>query len=158
MNYVCKNNLYNMEQSTNSSFKSKKIFGTIVGVIAFGLTYFAVQQLFFQPPTFDEQMVKVASELNKTCPMMVDSETRLDNAISLPENVFQYNYTLINLTKTQVDTTDLKAYLEPVILNNIRTNPDLKMFRDNKVTMAYQYFDKNSEHLVKMSFAANQYQ
>jgi hypothetical protein len=36
-----------------------------------------------------------ANELNKSCLMMVDQDTRLDNAVALPENVFQYNYTLI---------------------------------------------------------------
>ena len=57
-------------------------------------------------------MMAAASELNKSCPMMVDQDTRLDNAIALPENVFQYNYTLVNLTKDELDLEKFTAYME----------------------------------------------
>lgn len=100
---------------------------------------------------------KTANELNKTCPMMVDSETRLDNATSLPGNVFQYNYTIVNYIKDSLDVDALKANLEPGILNQIKTNPELKLFRDNDVTLAYSYADKNGVFLLKMTFAPKDY-
>ncbi|MCF8458865.1 MAG: hypothetical protein K9H62_23255 [Bacteroidales bacterium] len=89
--------------------------------------------------------------------IIVDSETRLDNALALPGKTFQYNYTLVNLVKDSIDIGSLEEYLNPVILNNIKTNPDLKTFRDNDVTMAYNYKDKNSEHLLKLIFTPDQY-
>src|SRR5258706_10879123 len=92
----------NMEQ-TDDKNKRKKTIGSIVGIVVFALSYFAIQQIFFKPVTFDKAMMKAASELNKTCPIMVDQDTRLDNAVTLPDNVFQYNYTLVNLDKSQVN-------------------------------------------------------
>jgi hypothetical protein len=142
-----------MENKTNK----KKAIGMIVGAAAFLIAYFAVQQVFFKPPTFDKQMMQIASELNKSCPIMVDAETQLDNAVAIPDNTFQYNYTLVSMERATFDISELKNYLQPIILNNIKTNPDLKIFRDNDVTMAYSYKDKNGEHLFKLTFKPENY-
>ncbi len=126
--------------------------------LALGLTVaILVQQYFFKPPSFDKQMMQMASELNKTCPVMVDAETRLDNAVALPEKTFQYNYTLVNMVKDSIDIVSIEEYLKPVILNTIKTNPDLKSFRDNNVIMSYNYKDKNSMHILKLTFTPDHY-
>ncbi len=135
----------------------KKVIGAIVGVAAFFIAYFVAQQLFFKPPTFDKQMMKTASEINKSCPIMVDAETRLDNTVALPNKTIQYNYTLVNIEKGDIDISEFENYLQPVILNIIKTSPDLKYFRDNDVTMAYNYKDKNGEYLLKLTFKPEDY-
>ena len=145
-----------MEQA-DSTNKRKKTIGTVVGIVVFGLSYFAVQQLFFKPVSFDKAMMQAASELNKTCPIMVDRDTRLDNAVALPDNIFQYNYTLVNLDKSEVNIDTVKKYFEPGLINNVKTNPDLKAYRDNKVTMAYYYKDKNGEFVLKISVTPDLY-
>jgi hypothetical protein len=137
--------------------KVKKTIGTVVGIVVFGLSYFAAQQLFFKPVSFDKAMMEAASQLNKTCPIMVDQDTRLDNAVALPNNIFQYNYTLVNLNKSEVNIDTVKKYVEPGLINNVKTNPDLKAFRDNKVTMAYSYKDKNGEFVLKISVTPDMY-
>ena len=134
-----------------------KVLGSIFGVIAFGVAYFAIQQIFFKAPSFDKVLVSTASEINKTCPIMVDEYTRLDNALALPNNTFQYNYTLINISKTEVNIDTVKKYIEPGIINGIRTSPDLKFFRDNKTTMVYNYRDKNGEFVHKLSVTPDMY-
>lgn len=138
--------------------KRKKLIGTIVGFIVFGIAYWGVQQMFFKQPSFNKEMMQVASELNKTCPIMVDDQTRLDNAVALPGNSFQYNYTLINLTKSEVNIDTIKKYLEPSIINNVRTNPGLKIYRDNKVTMIYYYKDKLGVFVHKLEVTPEMYQ
>jgi hypothetical protein len=140
-----------MEQTTETKDKKKKTIGMVIGIIAFGLSYFAVQQIFFKIPSIDKVMMQAASELNKTCPFMVDEYTRLDNAVALPGNIFQYNYTLVNITKEEVNLDTLKKYIEPGIINNVKTNPDLKIYRDNKTTMNYNYKDKNGVFVHKFS-------
>ena len=146
-----------MDNNTNNKIDKKKIIGMIVGAAAFLIAYFAVQQVLFKPPTFDKQMMQIASELNKSCPIMVDAETQLDNAVALPDNTFQYNYTLVSMEGATLDISELENYLQPIILNNIKTNPDLKTFRDNDVIMAYNYKDKNGEHLFKLTFKPENY-
>ncbi len=135
----------------------KKRIGIMVGTLAFAIAYLTVKQIFFKPPSFDKQMMQAASELNKTCPIMVDKETRLDNTVSLPDNVFQYNYTLVNLTKDQVKIDTVKKYVEPTLINNVKTNPGLKIQRENKVTMSYSYKDKNGNFICTIAVTPDKY-
>lgn len=146
-----------MDNQTNNKFNKKKITGIIGAATGFLIVYFAIQQVFFKPPTIDKQIMQIASELNKSCPIMVDSETQLDNAVGLPGKTIQYNYTFLNMEKATVDTSELENYLQPKILNNIKTNPDLKNFRENDVIMVYNYKDKKGEHLFKLTFKPEKY-
>jgi hypothetical protein len=144
-----------MEQPKNSDNR-KKIIGIVTSVAGFAIAYFVTQQL-FKPTSFDKAMMEAASEINKTCPFMVDQETRLDNTVALPDNIFQYNYTLVNYDKSEVNNDTIRKYVEPGIVNNVKTNPSLKSFRDNKVTMQYQYKDKNGVFLLSIVVTPDQY-
>ena len=140
-----------------STDKKKKNVQTIVGMITGGLALVLVQHFFFKAPTYDQVMMKAASEINKSCPMMVDKETRLDNAVALPENIFQYNYTLVNMEKATTDISQIENYLRPILINSVKTNPDMKINRDNKTTMGYYYKDKNGEFLFKILITPDLY-
>ena len=142
-----------MEQKENG----KKMIGLIVGIAVFALTSFGVKKFFFASPTFDMAMMEAASELNKSCPIMVDSETRLDNAVAMPNNVFQYNYTLVKLSRDEVDTALVHENLDLSIINNVKTSPDLKIYRDNNVTMAYYYKDKDGQYLLRLNVSPELY-
>jgi hypothetical protein len=100
---------------------------------------------------------KVTDEVNKTCPKMIDKETRLDNTIALSDRTIQYNYTMVNLEKESIDIDYFEENLKPIILNEVKTNPGLKNFRENKVTMSYYYKDKNGKFLIKLKFNPDSY-
>ena len=68
----------------------------------------------------------IANEMNKSCPMMVDAETRLDKVTLPSKTVFQYNYTLINYEKTEIDTVKIKSSLEQNIIRLTKTNPQMQ--------------------------------
>ncbi|MFV0269135.1 MAG: hypothetical protein ACK5HT_18570 [Draconibacterium sp.] len=136
---------------------NKKTVGTIVGLAVGLIVYFLVKQFVFAPPSFDKVMMQAVSKINESCPIMVDQDTRLDNAIALPENILQYNYTLVNWVKDSVDLNAFEDYMQPMILKNVKTNPDLKIYRDNKTTMAYNYKDMNGLFITKISITADQY-
>jgi hypothetical protein len=135
--------------------KLNSIIAPVVGVIVALFTYYAIQKAFFTPPLFDKVLLEVANEVNKTCPMRVDQETQLDNVVALPENTFQYNYTLLNLNRVDMDIDDLKKTLEPNIVNSVKTNPSMKVFRDNKTTMVFYYSDKNKEFVFEIVVPPN---
>jgi len=143
-----------MENSSNR----KRIIGSVVGTTVGLLVAFFIQQYFFKAPTFDKAMMEAASQINQSCPIMVDQETRLDNAVAMPGNVFQYNYTLVNLVKDSIDISGLEGYIKPVILNNVKTNPDMKGFRDNKVTMTYTYKDKDGVYITRINITPDMYE
>lgn len=132
------------ELKSNNKNKPKKKYdiktsiGVIIGVSV--MSFFS-QSLF--KPSLDKQLVEAANELNKNCPMNVDVDTVLENTVAAPNKTFQYNYILIRLTKTEVEMDTIKKYLFPRILENVRSNPQMKSFRDHKVTIIYSYKDKN---------------
>lgn len=113
---------------------------------------------FIKGATYDKALMQSASEINKTCPIMVDASTRLDNTIALPGNVFQYNYTLVSMVKNSVNITELKKYLEPRITNLVKSSPEMKSMRDNKTIIKYSYKDKTGMYLFDISVKPEQYQ
>jgi hypothetical protein len=137
--------------------KSKKTLTIIITIIAAVIGSWIGQELLFQKPNFDEQLMAIASELNKSCPIMVDSETRLDNSIGGPDKSFTYNYTLINYSKEEIDIDYFLSTLRPSILNNVKTNPDLATFRDKKIEMKYSYKDKNGVFITKIIIKPEEY-
>ncbi len=145
------------EQLPKKKNRKKNLIGTIVGTAAFCLTYFAVQHIFFSPPSIDQVLMKTASEINKSCPIMVDQFTRLDNAVALSNDTFQYNYSIVNDEKAEINLDTAKKYIEPELLNRVKTDPDLKYFRDNKITMVYKYRDKNGVFVVKYTITPEMY-
>ena len=112
---------------------------------------------FFKEATFDKAMMAAASQVNESCPIMIDSETRLDNAIALPNKVFQYNYTLINYSKQDLNLEEVKEQIEPGIVNFVKTNPDMKIQRDFKSTIKYAYKDKDGIHLFTIEVSPEMY-
>lgn len=138
----------------NKVNKSRSI---ILSVLVAVLVGFFVQQFFFSGSGIDKALMLSASELNKTCPVYVDNETRLDNAVALPENTLQFNFTMVNRTKDSVDTQKLKEILAVQLLNSIKTNPALKIHRDNNVTFNYSYNDKDGQFVMLISINAAMY-
>lgn len=145
------------ENKTNNKMPAKRWFAIAVGVVAFITMYFLAQSIFQSVFSFDKAMMKAASEINEICPMMVDADTRLDNAVAMPNNSFQYNYTLVNLLGSDINIEEFRTYMLPQLINNIKTNPDLSAFRKNRVTMIYAYKDKLGEHVTRFAISPEEY-
>jgi len=135
----------------NNKIPIATIIGTIVGIIV--ATFIT-----FRTPSFDKELMKIANEMNKSCPMMMDSETQLDNVVVLPPKALQYNYTLINMAQESIDTVEMRGYLEPNIINIVRTDPQMQFFRDNKITINYHYRDKMGNYVLTISVIPKQYE
>lgn len=128
-----------------------------IAVLLASIAVMGIMQQCVHSDAFEKTMIKAASELNKTCPMMVDRETRLDNAVVLPGNIFQYNYTFLNMRKDSVDFVAMQNEMEPAVLNGVKTSPDLKVYREHKVTMAYNYVDKKGAFVFKILITPEKY-
>jgi ribosomal protein L40E len=145
-------------QPPKSKAQMPKIMGIIAGAIVFAVTTFAVNQLFFKAPAYDKAMMEMASELNKTCPVMVDAETRLDNTVALPVNTFQYNYTLVNYDKAGLDTLTIKNNMEPSLINLVKTSPQMQYQRDHRTTMIYYYKDRSGQYVFSILITPDKYE
>ncbi len=134
----------------------KKNLAILAGVVIVILSYYCYQRLYGKP-TIEQLMALAAHEVNKTCPSMVDNATRLDSAVAqLQEKIFRYNYT-INMERKDIDTGFVRKKIEPGIVQNVKTNPDMQTFRENKVTIAYNYNDKNGEYIMSIFVTPDEY-
>lgn len=145
-----------MEETAQKS-KTQKILRTVAFIITFGISYFAVQYFFFNEGTIEEQMKEAAVEINNISPKMIDEYSRLDSASTIADKTFKYHYTLMNMTKEEVNVDVLTKFLRPEIIENVRKRPELKKFRDNKITMSYNYYDKNGEFVTNIDVTPELY-
>ena len=133
--------------------KKSNIAAVIGSVVGFFAMYFLVQSFFNNDNSVDKEMKTVADEINKMCPVQVDEETVLENTMAAPGKIFQYNYKLINLEKSEIQIDTFRKYVYPGILENIKTNPSMEPQRKMEVTLRYYYKDKNGafvdEYVVK---------
>ena len=96
-----------------------------------------------------ESLLKtVEQEINKTCPKTIDKDTQLDNVVVLSNKTIQYNYTLVNSKLEDLNLQVIKSAFFPLLLNEAKTNPGLKIFRDNKVTLNYYYADMDGKFVT----------
>ncbi|HET6559813.1 MAG TPA: hypothetical protein VFG54_20980 [Prolixibacteraceae bacterium] len=141
-----------------TKFNKSTLLGIVVGAVFFALGYFVVQQLLFKTPILDKAMMAMASEINKSCPLMVDAETRLDNSAALTNNTFQYNYTLINVEINTVNPEEMKGYMEPYLIDQVKNNKQMELFRKLKTTINYSYKDKTGKFLFMVSVTPDKYE
>jgi len=128
----------------------------VISIVIFLIVVpFAVKKIFF--PGFDDVMSRTSSLMNKKCPMMVDKITRLDNTVLLPGKVFQYNYTIISLDKSEIDTNQFKKGMETNIINLVKTSPELKYIREHEGILVYNYKDKNGKFIVAVYATPDKY-
>ena len=137
--------------------KKSNIPAVIGSVVGFFAMYFLVQSFFNNDNSIDKEMKAIADELNKTCPVQVDEYTVLENTVALPGKVFQYNYKLIGLDKSEVNLDTVRKYVYPGILENIKTNPSMEPQRKRDVTFKYYYKDKNGAFVDQYVVKPNDY-
>jgi hypothetical protein len=94
---------------------------------------------------------------NATCPRMVDQDTRLDSGFFVPDQIFQYDYTLVNYDAERIDAEGLARYLKPRIRDNVRTNTEMKIQRDHQVTMIFYYRDRKGDFITKVILTPEEY-
>lgn len=107
-------------------------------------------------PWIPTDLASAAKQINNKCPEWVDPETRLDSVVLLPEGL-KYFYTLPNKDRSGISSNAFTAYLLPGIIDNIHTNPRLKMFRDSSITMFFSYLDRKGELITDFSVRPEQY-
>ena len=95
--------------------------------------------------SIEERLVETSKNLNARLPLNVDSETRWDTTFAGPGASLTYCYTLVNLSKGDVDPDKLTMQMKPKLLEAYKTSPDMALFRDNHVTVRFQYKDKAGE-------------
>ncbi|MBP6430357.1 MAG: hypothetical protein KA319_01145 [Ferruginibacter sp.] len=97
--------------------------------------------------TVNSNLFAVAKEINKKCPMPVDEMTRLDSATVFNEYLITFHYTVHAVSNKAVDLKKFKTSMETSMNEKYKTDPQLAIYRDNNIAIAYDYKDKDGGFL-----------
>lgn len=145
------------KESNRKGVKYWFTFG-LVFIVCYAIAHLAIYTItnYTSTAEVNKKLVLVANAINKTTPLTLDQYTQLDCATALPNKTLQYNYT-ISTTKDEVDVETVKESIEPGIINNIKTNPQMAELREMGVTFNYYYKDKNGVFLLLIQVTPDMY-
>ena len=118
-------------------------------VISFAMAYYVATYFLSQDEKSpNEMLLDVSTQMNKSMPKMVDAETRLDST-SADGMTLNYHYTLINQSKDNsvMDFELVKTMMTEKAQKNLDSNPIMKDYRDNNISLHYIFKDKNQNQV-----------
>lgn len=133
------------------NFRNFGVLGSVAFVVAYVLAGNAVKGLLrkSEPDVRSKTyLTKVADQLNRTLPKMLDKETELDSGAGL-DGVFVYNYRLVNSSVEEIDGEKFIALLRPNVTKAACTTPETRdEFLRKGVSLRYSYADKLRRHVA----------
>jgi hypothetical protein len=146
------------------SIKRKTSIGAIIVISIMVLINVAIQVGIISNPflskeaRFQLELEKVAIKENNKCPISIDEETILTEVKALPNKIIQYKYAIKNVSRFDIDTSEVKVFMYMEALKYFRNNKSgTKIFRDNNVTYSYVYTDANNLYLLSLLFKPGEY-
>ena len=127
-----------------------KIFTFVIAALLFGavLWWGVPKSSQEENPRSDESLNRLAAQINRAVPVMIDKETELLAAAGT-EGMLTYNYRLVSYSVSQLDAakfaTGAKERVTQGACNRPETREDLLK---QGVTLRYTYFDKDKQHIA----------
>lgn len=144
--------MYELVNKKNTT--SRIVIGIVIFIFITAVLKIALHET---PRTFNDDMIEIANNINIHAPVIVDSTIRFDRVDALHGNTFQYNYTLLTLIHSQVDTVLLNTSGRQSMIEMIKKDPRIAIFRDNNIELQAKYFDKNGDYVATVSIYPNEY-
>lgn len=94
-----------------------------------------------------KELVRRATELNQSTPVVLDQHTRFDSVGVTKDNVFQYYYTITNTSNPQQLISFQKEEMIQQMDKIYATDRSLQFFVENSVIMEYIYRD-TKQHVI----------
>ena len=123
----------------------------LAGGAALGLVVWWAVPAYFNKPTEPrslEYLNRIAAEINRSVPVMIDEETEL-----LPTTaghaMLVYNYRLVKHSAVQLDRQKFAAGAKQKVIQGACSRPETRDdFLKEGVTLRYTYFDKDKQHIA----------
>ena len=105
-----------------------------------------------------KELSQMAADLNISAPVMLDQYTRFDNAAVSDDNVFRYNYTVLNSSNPESLIQEGSASLKDAIKKEFSSNPQLVFFKKNNVIIEYVYKNEGNQVIRLLQINPEDYQ
>ena len=131
------------------SASSVLLWGTVVVAGTYFVYLRAPDWLEGDPdPRSQEFLDKIAAEINRSVPVMIDQETELMPAAGAP-GMLIYNYRLVSYAVGQLDHNRFMAGAKERLKEGACSRPETRdNFIKKGVTLRYSYFDKDKQHIA----------
>ena len=120
--------------------------GVVLGYLAWRVVpeYFRKEA----DPRSQEYLNKIAAEINRSVPVMIDQETELMPVAGAP-GMLIYNYRLVGYSVTKLDHEKFAAGAKQRVTQGACGRPETRdEFLKKGVTLRYSYFDKDKQHIA----------
>ncbi len=114
-----------------------------------------------ETPELSTVLIQVASDINKNVPMMLDSETQLDNAMVVSGKL-RYNKTLVNYSAEELGESGILLSEDDLVdwitkeTNRICTTKETQFFVENNIPLEHAYHGKNGKHVQTVAIQTSQ--
>jgi hypothetical protein len=129
---------------------AKLVLWVGAGVIAGYLVWWVLPDYFQkeEDPRSPEYLSRIAAEINRSVPVMIDKETELLPSEGAP-GMLIYNYRLVSYAAGQVDAKKFAAGAKEKVTQGACARPETRdEFLKKGVTLRYSYFDKDKQHIA----------
>ena len=128
-----------------------KTIAWLAGGVALGLLVWWVLPAYFSAPTDPrsvDYLTKIAAEINRSVPVMIDEETELLPAAA-GHAMLIYNYRLVKYSVARLDHQKFAAGAKQKVSQGACSRPETRDgFLKEGVTLRYSYFDKDRQHVA----------
>jgi hypothetical protein len=128
----------------------KVILFVAAGVVAGYLVWWLIPEYLRknEDPRSSTRLSRIAADLNRSMPVMIDQETEL-MPVQGAEGVLIYNYRLVNYSVAQINRDKFAAGAKQRVSQNACKTADTRdEFLNKGVTLRYNYYDKNKQHIA----------
>ena len=122
----------------------------LIGADAAYLVFAGISEFFQEklPPRSEKRLSRIAAEVNRSVPVMIDKETEL-TAVEGHEGMLIYNYRLVPYSVRQLDHQKFAAGAKQKVAQGACNAPETREdFLKQGVTLRYSYFDKDKQHIA----------
>jgi len=128
----------------------KSLVWIAIGVIAGYLVLWGIPEMFQEKldPRSQARLSRIAAELNRSVPVMIDKETEL-TVVEGHEAMLIYKYRLVPYSVRQLNHEKFAAGAKQRVTQGACNQPDMREdYLKKGVTLRYSYFDKDKQHIA----------
>jgi hypothetical protein len=131
------------------------IIAVVVAIFTGSLIWWAVlKNPRRENPRSEESLNRLAAEINRRVPVMIDKETELLPAVGA-EGLLTYNYRLVSYSVAQFDATRFAVGAKERVTQGACNRPETRDdLLKNGVTLRYSYYDKDKQHIVTIDISS----
>ena len=134
----------------NKRIITKALFFLAIGALV-GYVFWRAFPKYFarsEDPRSEAHLSKVAAEVNRSVPVMIDPETELLGLGTGP-GMLIYNYRLVRYSAAQLDANKIAAGAKQRVTDGACNSPETRDdLLKNGVILRYAYFDKDKQPIA----------